>query len=71
MLARLPVEDRGIRRARFVVLREATAPAVLIEGGFMTDPTEAERIYDPGYRKRMAQAITEGVVAYKRIVERS
>ena len=52
------------------MLRLATVPAVLIEGGFMTDPTEAERIYDANYRKRMAQAIVEGLLAYKRVVER-
>ena len=70
LVNRLPVDDRGVRRARYEVLRLATVPAVLIEGGFMTDPTEAERIYDANYRKRMAQAIVEGLLAYKRVVER-
>jgi N-acetylmuramoyl-L-alanine amidase len=70
LLRKLPVEDRGIRRERFAVLRLATMPAVLVEGGFMTDQAEAERIFDPAYRKRMAGAIVEGLLEYKRLVER-
>src|SRR6185437_1422922 len=52
----LDVEDRGVKRARFQVLREATMPAVLIEGGFMSHPGEGRKIYDAGYRKQMARA---------------
>ena len=65
----LGVEDRGLRRARFWVLRAAEMPAVLIEGGFMTHPVEGKRIQDSMYRRQMAQAITDGVLAYKRLVE--
>jgi N-acetylmuramoyl-L-alanine amidase len=64
-------EDRAVKRARFAVLRGATMPAVLIEAGFMTNPAEAKRIYDPAQRRQMAQAIVDGVLAYKRIVEPS
>jgi N-acetylmuramoyl-L-alanine amidase len=66
----LGAEDRGVRRARFEVLREAAMPAVLIEGGFLSHPSEGRRIIDPAYRRRMAQAIVEGLLAYKRLVER-
>ena len=48
--------DRGVRRARFVVLREAEMPAVLIEAGFMSHPEEMRRIQDPAYRRQTAQA---------------
>jgi N-acetylmuramoyl-L-alanine amidase len=65
----LGVEDRGMKRARFEVLREATMPAILIEGGFMSHPAEGKKIYDPAYRKQMAHAIVEGVLAYKRAVK--
>ncbi len=61
----LGIEDRGVKRARFQVLREATMPAILIEGGFMSHPAEGKKIYDPAYRKQMARAIVEGVLAYK------
>jgi N-acetylmuramoyl-L-alanine amidase len=66
----LDAEDRGVKRARFVVLRDAVMPAVLIEGGFMTDPEEARNIFNPAYRQEMARAIVDGIMAYKRLVER-
>lgn len=65
----LPVEDRGVHRARFAVLRDAEMPALLIEGGYMSHPAESKRIYDPAYRKQMAQAIVNGIQAYARQVE--
>ena len=68
--AAVPLEDRGLKRSRFEVLREAVMPAVLIEGGFLSNPSDARHIYDPAFRKQMAQAIVEGVMAYKKSVER-
>jgi N-acetylmuramoyl-L-alanine amidase len=65
----LPVEDRGVRRARFQVLREAQMPAILIEGGFMSHPIEGKRIFDPAYRRQMARAIVAGINAYKSMVK--
>ena len=65
----LGLEDRGVKRARFMVLRQAEMPAVLIEGGFMSHPAEAKNIYSTTWRNRMAQAVLEGLLAYKRTVE--
>ena len=65
----LRAEDRGLRRARFAVLRVATMPAVLIEGGFLSDSQERKKITDLKYRSQMATAILQGVLAYKRTVE--
>ena len=65
----LSPEDRGVKRARFEVLRLATVPAVLIEGGFMSHPAEGRKILDPAYRKKMARAIVDGILAYKRAVK--
>ena len=61
----VPMEDRGMKRSHFEVLREACMPAVLIEGGFMSNPSDARNIYDTAFRKRMAQAIVNGILAYK------
>jgi N-acetylmuramoyl-L-alanine amidase len=66
----LPLEDLGLKRSRFEVLRLARMPAVLIEGGFLSNAAEAKNIYDAGFRKRMARAIVNGIVAYKRAVSR-
>jgi N-acetylmuramoyl-L-alanine amidase len=65
----LSVQDRGVRRARFAVLRDAQMPAVLIEAGFMSHPMEGKKIFSAAYRKQMAHAIVDGVMAYKRTVE--
>jgi N-acetylmuramoyl-L-alanine amidase len=66
---RAGLEDRGVKRARFWVLRDAIMPAVLIEGGFMSNPGEAKKIYSAAWRKQMAQSIAAGVAAYRRVVE--
>jgi N-acetylmuramoyl-L-alanine amidase len=65
----LGVEDRGVRRARFAVLRDAVMPATLIEAGFMSHPVEGRRIFTAAYRQKMARAIADGLLAYKRQVE--
>lgn len=50
--------DRGIRRARFMtVVREQKRPAVLIEGGFLSNPAEAGLLVQPSFREQMAQAV--------------
>jgi N-acetylmuramoyl-L-alanine amidase len=69
MIRNLGSEDRGVRRARWAVLRTAEMPAVLIEAGFMTHPLEAKKIYSSAQRQKMAQAITAGILAYKKAVE--
>jgi N-acetylmuramoyl-L-alanine amidase len=66
----LGTEDRGVRGARFAVLRDAPMPAVLIEAGFLSHPAEGKKILDAAYRREIAKAIAEGVLAYKRVVER-
>jgi N-acetylmuramoyl-L-alanine amidase len=70
LVRNLGSEDRAVRRARFAVLRTAQMPAVLIEAGFLSHPVEAKRIYSAEYRRKLAQAIVNGVLAYQRIVER-
>jgi N-acetylmuramoyl-L-alanine amidase len=62
----LPLEDLGLKRSHFEVLRLAHMPAILIEGGFLSNPEDARNIYDTAFRKRMARAIVDGIVAYRR-----
>jgi N-acetylmuramoyl-L-alanine amidase len=63
----LKLEDRGVRRARFAVLRDATMPAILVEGGYMTHPFEGRNIFTDAYRHQLAQAIVKGVLAYQKL----
>jgi N-acetylmuramoyl-L-alanine amidase len=67
LVQNLNANDRGVRRARFAVLRDAAMPAILIEGGYMTNRTEGKKIYDSVYRKQMAAAIVKGILNYQKI----
>ena len=54
--------DRGVRRARFLgVLRGQRCPAVLVEGGYLSNPQEARRIADPAYRQKLAEAVAQAL----------
>ena len=61
--------DRGVRRARFYVLRYASSPAILIEAGFLTNRSEERRILNSEYRETLAKAIADGIITYKKSVE--
>ncbi len=63
-LARLSVFDRGVHHARFHVLRNIKIPAVLLEGGFLSNPDEGRRIATPEYRRQMGLAIAQAVQNY-------
>lgn len=67
----LGATDRSVRRARFEVLRTAEMPAILIEGGYMSNPAEGRKIFDADYRKQMAAAIVRGVQNYQKAVSPS
>lgn len=64
LLAQLGAVDRGLKRARFAVLREVRCPAVLIEAGFLSNREEARRISTPAYRQSIAVAIADGIGDY-------
>ena len=55
--------DRGVRRARFmVVLRGQNRPAVLVEGGYLSNLREAQSIADPEYRQKLAEAVAKALL---------
>lgn len=60
--------DRGIKRARFVVLRDNATPGVLIEGGFLSNSNDARRIATPVYRQQLAGSILQAVQNYRNAV---
>jgi len=61
--------DRGIKRARFAVLRLTKIPAVLVEGGFLTERGESRLIAKPEWRKRLADAICTGIDNFRTLAE--
>ncbi|MGQ9872632.1 N-acetylmuramoyl-L-alanine amidase [Leptodesmis sp.] len=58
------IPDRGIRTARFYVLRKTTMPSVLVEVGFVTGKDDAARLSNSSYRTQMAGAIARGILQY-------
>ncbi len=60
------IQDRGVRQARFYVLRKTSMPAVLVEVGFVTGQDDAAKLSTSAYRRRMAEAIVRGILQYIR-----
>lgn len=61
-----PETNRGAKRARFYVIRNTLCPAVLVECGFLTNNAEARRIQTADYQQKLAAAIADGVVDYRK-----
>ena len=59
--ARLGLRDRGVKQAPFVVLTGATMPAILVEVGFLSNPSEAERLTQPESQQQLAEAVAAGI----------
>ncbi len=66
ILNRLPMRDRGVKRANFYVLRQSTMPAVLVEVGFVSGREDAPRLAQASFRQSMATAIGDGLVNHFR-----
>ena len=56
-----PSSSRGVRRRGYYVLRKTSIPAVLVECGFLTNPTEAAYAQNASYRQKLAEEIAAGV----------
>ncbi len=56
--------DRGVRRGRFFVIRRTNMPAVLVETGFVTGSLDASRLKKAHHRRKLAFAITTGILHY-------
>jgi N-acetylmuramoyl-L-alanine amidase len=61
---RIPLADRRVRSARFLVLRKSSIPAILVETGYISSPTESPQLGDIKYQTIMAEAIAQGILAY-------
>jgi N-acetylmuramoyl-L-alanine amidase len=58
-----PSSNRGVRRRGYYVLRRTTIPSVLVECGFLTNPTEAQYAQTISYRQQLAEEIARGIRA--------
>ncbi|NJM20471.1 MAG: N-acetylmuramoyl-L-alanine amidase [Richelia sp. RM2_1_2] len=58
------IRDRGIRSARFYVLRKTSMPAILVEVGYVTGREDAANLNQTAYRNKMAEGIADGILKY-------
>ena len=63
---RVQSKDRGVKQAGFVVLARASMPNVLVELGFISNPTEEKKLRSPQYRDQLATAIYRAVEQYQK-----
>ena len=64
LLAFTQAPDRGVRHARFFVIRNAVCPAILIETGFVTHPKEGPLLNNAAYQAKLVSGIVSGIMAY-------
>jgi N-acetylmuramoyl-L-alanine amidase len=65
LLRRCKARNRGIRFARFTVLTQTKCPAVLVEGGFISNPSERARCATSSYQNSVALGIADGIAKYR------
>ena len=53
--------NRGVRRESFAVLRETAIPAILVELGFMSNPSDLQKIKEDAYQTKLANALAQGI----------
>lgn len=64
VIRRTSANSRGVKRANFFVIRETKMPAVLIEGGFISNPLELSQLKTREYQEKIARGIADGIDSY-------
>src|SRR5438874_8328160 len=65
LVARTRALDRGTQAKQFFVIANVTSPAVLIEGGFLTNKEDISKLASEDYRDQLAAAIADGILRYR------
>lgn len=63
-LAATKAKSRGVKHGNFKVIRETGMPSVLVEGGFLTNEAELQKLKNPAYLNRIAKAVALGIDDY-------
>jgi N-acetylmuramoyl-L-alanine amidase len=58
--------DRNAKYARYYVIRNSTLPAILVEGGFVSNERERERMKSGDFREAIARGVADGIQRYRR-----
>ncbi len=64
LISKTGANDRGVKQAPFLVLRQARIPAILVEVGFLTNPDEEARLVTAAYQQKLAEAIAAGIINF-------
>ncbi len=70
LVTRTDAANRGIKARELYVVRHTRCPAVLVEGGFINNPLDAQLLGNTEYRDLLAKAIAEGVMTYQKTRQR-
>jgi N-acetylmuramoyl-L-alanine amidase len=70
LVNQLHANDRGLKRARFAVLRPLRCPGLLVETGFVSNPTEGRNLGWDAYRQKVVEALADAVDAYQKTLVR-
>lgn len=66
MHRKVSAADRGVKYARYYVLRHSKHPAILVEGGFLSHRGECTKCMKGAYRDQLARGVVEGIVKFDR-----
>jgi N-acetylmuramoyl-L-alanine amidase len=69
LVAHTQAVNRGTRPQQFFVIANVRHPAVLVEGGFLTNKDDVAKLANDDYREQMAIAISEGIVRYRETLQ--
>lgn len=66
MMSKVRAVNRGVKHARFYVIRNTTCPSILVECGFVSNPSERERMKSAWFRQALAEGIADGIARFRR-----
>jgi N-acetylmuramoyl-L-alanine amidase len=70
LVQRVGGPDRGLKRARFLVLKHLECPGILVELGFVSNPSTAQKLRTAVFRQTLAQSLYDGIVQYGKRLQR-
>ncbi len=70
LIYRTKATDRGVKRARFAVLRDLTMPGILVELGFISNLDEERKLNTDAYIEKLALGIVNGIIEYQRTIQK-
>lgn len=66
MMKKVRTINRGVKFARFYVIKHTKCPAVLVECGFVSNSTERKRMKSAWWRQSLAEGIANGIASYRK-----